>query len=120
MQDNFRMRIYDTQLRQTTDYDLALFRFRINGTQLINLKYSVVFRNQTVLRRNIRCDTADVERTKRQLCSRLTNRLCGNDTNDFTFLHHLSRCQVTPIAQTPFFDSQVSTERISTLSIGEF
>ena len=38
-----------------------------------------------------------MERSHRQLRTRLTNRLCGNNTNSFTHIHRRSACKVTTV-----------------------
>ena len=43
-----------------------------------------------------RC-TTDVEGTHGQLCTRLTNRLCGNHTHGFTGIHQFTAGQVTAV-----------------------
>ncbi|CQR22632.1 Uncharacterised protein [Yersinia enterocolitica] len=45
-----------------------------------------------------RCRTTDVERTHRKLGTRLTDGLCCNNTNRFTFVDDVTTCQVATIA----------------------
>ena len=45
-----------------------------------------------------RCRTTDVERTHRQLCTRLTDGLCRDNADSFTFVDDVATRQVTTIA----------------------
>ena len=46
---------------------------------------------------SVTCDTTGVERTEGQLRTRLTNGLCGDDTNSLTLLYHALSGKVTSI-----------------------
>ncbi len=45
-----------------------------------------------------RCRTTDVERTHGQLCTRLTDGLCRDNTDRFTFVDDVTTCQVATVA----------------------
>ena len=46
---------------------------------------------------SITCHTTGVERTERQLRTRLTDGLCGNHTDSLTFLDHTTGGEVTAV-----------------------
>ena len=100
-QDNLRIRIHDAQLGQTAHYDEVLLTRNLidslNRTQLIDLQRTLIFRSQAILCSDIGSDTTDVERTQSQLRTRLTDRLCSDDTDNLTLLNHAVRSQVTTI-----------------------
>ena len=99
-EDNLRVRVYQTHLGQTADDNLEFLAvlLGIDRTQLLNLKdHVVIFTRQAVLRSDVGRDTTDVERTQRQLRTRLTDRLRGDDTDHLTFLYHPVGSQVTAI-----------------------
>ena len=59
-----------------------------NSTQLIEFDFRIILSNDACVGCCITSYTTSVEGTERQLRTRLTNSLCGNDTSGFTQLHH--------------------------------
>ena len=45
------------------------------------------------------CRTTDVECSKSQLCTRLTDRLCRNDTHSLTNSNHMTACKIDSVTE---------------------
>ena len=91
----------DAELRLTRNHDvdrLAGCILTLDGAQLVDLQTAFVFRNDVGLDSRAAGHTTDVERTERQLRTRLADGLCGDDADDFAFLNHASRSQVAAVA----------------------
>ena len=69
-----------------------------SGTQAVKLYLSVELGYELAFDSARARHTTYVEGTEGQLCTRLTDRLCGNDTNGITTLRHVAGSKVLAIA----------------------
>lgn len=119
------LRVDDTEFRLARNDDvdrLAGGILALDGAQLVDLQTAFVFRNDIGLDRRASGHTTDVERTEGKLRTRLADRLRRDDTHDLALLHHACGGKVAAVALRAYAPraSQVSTERISTDSSGDF
>ena len=85
--------IDETHLGETADHHLAHLAILLegHGTQLVELKASLVLRHDGGVGGGIGSHTTGVERTEGKLCTRLADGLCGDDTHGLAHLHHAAR-----------------------------
>ena len=95
------IRIDDTHFSQTAYYYLIFLTscsvVSFNSTKFVYFQNTVVFRCNAVFCSNVRSNTTDMECTQCQLCTRLTDRLGSDNSDNFTFLNHAACCQVTTV-----------------------
>ncbi len=70
----------------------------LHVAQLIEFQDTIVLGCDAVFGCYVRSNTSHVECTQRKLCTRFSDRLCGNYPHSFTFLYHASRGQVSSVA----------------------
>src|SRR5664279_5599790 len=58
-------------------------------------------------------DAAGVERSHRQLCARLADRLCGDDADGFADADEESGCEVTAVAQPADALASLARQRLA-------
>ena len=92
-------RIVDFQFSRTSNNNsnCNVVFFSFNCTKIFDFNDTRVFRFQVRINSRTRRSTTRVERTKSQLCTWLTNRLCSNNTNSQSFLNQTSRGKVTTV-----------------------
>jgi hypothetical protein len=85
---------------------------------LLKLDATFVFDLDAGFSSRSRCRTTDVERTHRQLCTRLTDGLCRDNADSLTFVDDVTTRQITTVAvrTLPKSVSQDTTERTLTES----
>ncbi|VTM89082.1 Uncharacterised protein [Raoultella ornithinolytica] len=69
-----------------------------NRLGIRQLDATLVFHLNAGFSSRTRCRTTDVERTHRQLCTRLTDGLCRDNADCFTFVDDVATRQVTTVA----------------------
>ncbi|VGQ01030.1 hypothetical protein SB00610_04939 [Klebsiella quasipneumoniae subsp. similipneumoniae] len=69
-----------------------------NRLRVAELDATFVFHLDAGFSSRTRCRTTDVERTHRQLCTRLTDGLCRDNADSLTFVDDVATRQVTTIA----------------------
>src|SRR5690606_29427921 len=69
-----------------------------NRLRVAELDATFVFHLDAGFSSRTRCRTTDVERTHRQLCTRLTDGLCRDNADGFTFVDDVATRQVTTVA----------------------
>ena len=69
-----------------------------NRLRVAQTDATFVFHLDAGLSSRTRCRTTDVERTHRQLCTRLTDGLCRDNADSLTFVDDVATCQVTTVA----------------------
>ena len=93
--------IYKTYFSQTAYHNFCRFTsfiHNIYSTKFFEFQTRRILSHDTCISCNISSRTTGMESTQRQLCTRLTDRLCSNYTNSLTSLNHLTCCKVTSIA----------------------
>ncbi len=63
------------------------------------------------------CNTAGVERTHRELCTRLTDRLCCDDADGFTDFNTAVRCKRTSVAACAGAELRITGENRTNLEL---
>ena len=97
------MRLNEAGLSQTADHHLTIHvaHFTVlnegHGAQLVELNLAVVLGHDAGVGGCVGSHTTGVERTERQLCTRLTDSLSGNHTDSLTLLNHTTGSQVTAV-----------------------
>ena len=97
---NVRILIHKTHFSQTTYHYLGRFTCFINDihrTEFLKFQTCRILGHNACIRSDIRRRTTSMECTQCQLCTRLTDRLCSDDTNSFSLLNHTARRQVTSV-----------------------
>ena len=119
-----RIDIHETHFRQTAYHHLRRFaRFvdDVYRTEFLKFQTGRILSHDACVGSDVGCRTTGVERTQRQLCTRLTDGLRGNHAHSLTLLNHTAGGKVTSVTFGTHallgFTGQY--ERISTLSIGE-
>ena len=100
-EDNIGINVDEADLGQTSYHHLGCISGLIGNvyrTQLFKLYLRIVLRDDRRIGCRIRSHTTGMERTQRQLCTRLTDGLGGNHTDRLAFLYHPARSQVAAIA----------------------
>ena len=100
---HLRVRIHDAHLGHTSDHHfhrpaVGILLVGGDGAQLINLKHALVARGHRRHGSDIAGHTADVERTQSQLCARLADRLCGDDSHGLALLHQAVGSEIAAVA----------------------
>ena len=93
--------IYETYFCQTAYYHLSRFACFVNNiycTEFFKFQTGRILGNNTCISSDIGCRTTGMERTQRQLCTWLTDRLRSDYTDSFTFLNHTACSQITAVA----------------------
>ena len=95
-----RVDVDDAHFGCTADDDLevALVLMLGDGPELLELQTSVVAGYNLGLGGDAGSGTADVECTEGQLCTGLSDGLCGDDTDHLALLDHAAGGQVTAVA----------------------
>ena len=88
-----------TQLRLTAHYNrfLTIIGISLNRTQILKGYLTCLTSRVRILSSRITSHTTGVERTKRKLCTRLTNSLSSNHANSLALLYHPTSSQVTAV-----------------------
>src|SRR5690554_5188238 len=92
--------IDNSHFNQTAYHHLVGFAFSIltlHVTKLVKFQDTVVFGDDPVFGGDVGGDTTHVECPESQLCTRLTDRLGGDNTHRLTFLYHLAGSQVASV-----------------------
>ena len=89
-EDNLGIDIDKAEFAKTADYHLTLASVLVEGnrTDFLQLYLSVILGHDAGIGCSIGCHTTGVERTQRQLSTRLTDSLGGNHTDSLTLLYH--------------------------------
>src|SRR5690606_34442620 len=89
---DFAISIDNLDFARTTQYNMigSFVTLFFYGTYVFEFYCTFVLGNDGRFGSNIGCCTPNVERTKCQLCTWLTDRLCGDDTHSFTQLYTLA------------------------------
>ena len=115
---NIGVWIDNTELRLTRYNDVdRLIRaiLTLNRTQVIDLEATIVLRNNICLNGQATSDTTDVERTESKLCTWLTDRLCGDDTDNLTLLDHTCCSKVTTVTLSTNATTSLTSEHRANL-----
>ena len=93
------MGVNEAQLTQTADHHLALTAVLVEryGANLFHLNPGIILSHDRSVGSSVGSHTTGVERTQRQLSTRLTDSLCSDDTDSLTLLDHLTGSQVTTV-----------------------
>ena len=100
-EDNACVDVDETNLSQTTYYHLGGCTSLIedvDGAELLKLKLRIVLGFDGSVSSCVVSHTTGVEGTKCKLCTRLTDRLCCDNTYGFTLLHHAGSGKVAAVA----------------------
>ena len=89
--------VHKTKFVQTANND-CVTRLCSDSTQVFYFDTSMTRNSIGVFGCSITSDTTRVEGTQCQLSTRLTDSLCSNNADSFTFLNHLTCSKVTSIA----------------------
>ena len=90
----------DAHLGCTADDNLEVTFVLVlgDGPEFLELQTSVVAGDDLGLRCNAGCGTSDVECTEGQLCTGLSDGLCGNHSDHLALLDHAAGGQVAAVA----------------------
>ena len=100
-QDNACGGVDEANFCQTAHNDLCRCSSlvdNVHGAQFLELEAGIVLGLDAGIGRCVACHTAGVERTERQLCTRLTDGLCCNDADCLALLHHAAGGKVAAVA----------------------
>ena len=92
--------VYDAKLGCTAYYNILDTTVTIcsqYGTKFVELKLTVVLGIYRRIRSRARCSTTDVEGTERKLGTRLTDRLSGDNSDNFSLFNHSAGCKVATV-----------------------
>ena len=95
------MLVHETNLGETTHHNshsLTLIVGAFHRAEFFKLKTAVALGDDGGVGSGVGGDTTGVERTERQLRTRFTDGLCGDDADSFAFLHHAAGGKVATVA----------------------
>ena len=98
--NNTGIYIHKTYFCQTTYHNFCRFTsfvHNVYSTEFFKFQACRILSHNTCIGCDIGSRTTGMEGTQRQLCTRLTDRLCSNYPNSLTSLNHLACCKITSI-----------------------
>ena len=93
--------VYDADLGHSADHDLlsgTVFCYLLDGPEFLEHQFTVVLGLDGGIGCRAGSRTTNVESTEGKLCTRLTDGLCCDDSDNFTLLDHPAGREVTAVA----------------------